>query len=372
MTQNPFEAFLQYGENVQDMTESYAMLIARNSPTPLYLSLPDKEQALARGIFEQSNIKTYTDALNFGKEVQESIKTFADHLFSQMKKADSEKINQILFHLVDLLQQIDPDRLKPAETGFFKRLLHKRSNATIQQTVSNYKRLSKQVDRLAIELQHANLELQKEHERLNMIYEKNKQHFMNINVFIAAIELKIQQLREVTLPQLKSDISVRDDMFHSMSVQDLEQAIEWLDRRKYDLEISREITLQAAPQIRMTQETNQMLIEKIQGSILSTVPMWQTQIATILTIGHQSKLQQTQSHIERLSGQMLDTNVKNVQVLSKDEQINSLKETQSSLIQTILQVVSNAVDTKDKNPNNSASEVIQQPSTKTRRYNGEK
>ena len=363
MTDNPFEPFLQYGENVKEMTESYMALVARNSPTPLYLSLPEREQALAKSIAESSDIRTYTDALNFGMEAQEKVKAFSNLLFTNMKKADTEKINSILHSLVQQLQQIDPNRLKPIENGFFKRLF-KKSTTTIQQTVSNYKRLSKHVDRLAIELEHAKQDLQREHDRLNTIYEKNKQHFMHLNVFIAAIELKLQQLQEVALPQLQEEVSLQDDMFGKMSVSDLEQAIEWLDRRKYDLEISREITLQAAPQIRMTQATNQMLIEKIQGSVLATIPMWQTQIATILSLGHQTRIQQTQKRIDSLSEQMLDTNVQAAHFVSQEEQIDHLKETQQSLVETILQVVADKVDERDLPPVQTENSV-----TRTKRYN---
>lgn len=359
MTQNPFDAFLQFGENVHEMAESYSTLVARNSPTPLYLSLPAHEQQQAQQIANRSVVRTYTDAIAFGLDAQESVKTFSNLIFSQMKKADSDKINRILFSLVEQLQQIDPDRLKPASGGLLKRLFQKQSSSSLQQTISNYKRLSKQVDRLAIELTYAQSNLQQEHEKLQSIYVRNKEHFMRLNVFIAALELKLQQLRDVTLPQLRAETAVRDDLFADMSVRDLEQAIEWLERRMYDLQVSREITLQAAPQIRMMQATNQLLIEKIQGSVLATIPMWQTQIATILTLGHQTRLQQTQHRIDELSEQMLHTNVASVQQLSKEEQIEELKETQSSLVETILDVVHTKLDEQEQKPK------------KTRRYQGD-
>lgn len=364
MAENPFEPFLQQGENVDEMAATYTTLLARNSPTPLYLSLPEKEQSLAKSIAERSVVRTYTDAINFGMDAQENVKGFANLLFSQMKKADSEKINRILHSLVDQLQQIDPEQLLPAQKGFFRRLLPKRSPASIQQTVSNYKRLSKYVDRLAIELSHAKQDLQREHERLNNIYEKNKEHFMQLNVFIAAIELKLQELRDVTYPQLKQDIQVRDNMFEEMSVRDLEQAIEWLDRRKYDLQISREITLQAAPQIRMTQITNEMLMDKIQGSILTTFPLWQTQIATILSIGHQTRLQQTEARLEKVNEQMVETNVKNVQFVSQEQQIETFKETQSSLVETIYETLANSAEERN--------DILEQQPKKTHRYNPNK
>ena len=345
MTVNPFEPFLQFGDSVNEITDSYHALVARNSPTPLYLSLPTAEQEKARNIAQRSQIKSYTDVLHFGLDAQEDVKAFANHLFSQMKRADSDKINTILHAIVTQLQQIEPDQLKLETGGFFKRLFKNKRQESIQQTISFYKRLSKQVDRLAIELKHSQQDLLREDEHLNELYIKNKQHFMHINVFIAAIELKLQELRDITLPNLQQDIAISDDMFMQQSIADLQQAIEWLDRRKYDLEISREITMQAVPQIRTSQLTNRMLMEKINSSVLATIPLWQTQISTILSLGHQTRLQQTERRLEQISDQMIKTNMHSVHHVSGsyEDNLEDFKQTQNSLVTTILDVVNTTI-----------------------------
>ena len=336
---NPYEPFLQYDKSVEEMTTSYNTLVTRQSPTPLYLSLPDKEQSQARAIAEKSVVRNYADAINFGMNVQEDVKAFANQLFSKMKKADSEKINRILHQLVNQLNQIEPERLQPKQSNFIKRLFSRNYASSIQQTVSQYKRLSKQVDRLAIELKHAQQDLLKDIDQIHFIYEQNKTHFMQLNVYIAAIELKLHDLQACTVPQQPLSLVDNDDIFSIESNHDVEQAIEWLDKRKYDLEISREITLQAVPQLKMMQQTNELLIEKISSSVLATIPMWQTQIATILTMGHQTKLQSTQARIDRMNEQMHETNIQSVKQVFNEVSIDELKTTQRSLVDCILDTI---------------------------------
>ena len=367
MTANPFEQFLQYGENVKEMHDVYGQLVQRNSPTPLYLALPKEEQQRAREIAASSEVTGYADVINFGMEAQQDVKKFANLLYAQMRKADSEKIDGILHALVKHLDEIDPEQLKPKKTNFLQKLFKKNNASSIAHTVSLYKKLSKQVDRLAIELAHAQKQLLIENDKLDKIYEKNKEHFMHINVFIAAIELKLQELREITLPQQKAAQVERNELFESQSLQSLEEAIEWLDRRKYELEISREITLQTAPQIRLVQRTNRMLIEKINSSVLATVPMWQTQIATILTIGHQARIDKTEARMQQVNEQMLKTNIRSVQNVNQAtsvDQINALKKTQTTLVDNIKQTLD--VSTEQ-------SEFINETeTTRSHRYNPDK
>lgn len=128
--------------------------------------------------------------------------------------------------------------------------------------MTHYNKLSKRIDRLSIQLEHNQNTLLTDYQFLNELYAMNEDYFQEINVFIASLEIKKQHLADVVLPAIEKQQLQADDAFKHLELKDLHMQMEWLDRRMYDLELSREVAIQYAPQIRMIQQTNQMLIEK--------------------------------------------------------------------------------------------------------------
>ncbi|MFC7687141.1 toxic anion resistance protein [Ureibacillus sp. GCM10028918] len=311
--------------------------------TPVFTSLNEEGQSRALLTASKLDVSQYENVLQFGSEIQYSLKNFTHNMLIRVQRNDTSPIREILHKLMEHLDKINPDDLIEKERGFLQKLFN-RSKSSIQEMMSQYNRLSKQIDRLSIQLQHSQKGLLMDMKMLNELYQLNEEYYHNLNVYIAAAEMKKKDLYTNHLPKLEKSLVHSNDPLDKQRLNDLQKSIEWLDKRLYDLQISREIAIQTAPQIRMIQQTNQILIEKIQSSVMTTIPLWQTQISMLMNMNNQRRASQTTRRLMDTSEKMLQKNAKMLQTTSKDRskqkaishsEIDLFKQTQLELIDSI-------------------------------------
>ena len=204
-------------------------------------------------------------------------------MLEHVQKKDVGEIGQVLSDLMKKLEQVSPDELKTEKRNFFSRLFGRVSHS-VQEVLSRYQKTGAQIDRISVKLEHSKSALINDNKMLERLYEKNKEYYEALNVYIAAGQLKLEELNHKTIPELKEKSKTEH---HHMAVQEVNDMIQFADRlekRVYDLTLSRQITLQSAPQIRLIQHTNQVLAEKIQSSIMTAIPLWKNQVAIALTL----------------------------------------------------------------------------------------
>jgi uncharacterized protein YaaN involved in tellurite resistance len=179
---------------------------------------------------------------------------------------------------------------------------------------------------------------------LDNLYEQNKTYFQALNVYIAAAELKRDEIANEIIPEMRRKAELSNDQMAFQEVNDMGQFLDRLEKRLYDLQLSRQITIQSAPQIRMIQQTNQTLAEKIQSSIMTSIPLWKNQIAIALTLNRQKKAVESQKLVTKTTNDLLLKNsemlkINSIETAKENErgiiEIDTLKKTQENLIQTI-------------------------------------
>lgn len=342
-SQNPYEPFAQKGTPFEVIKKQYEIQQQVNPELVLFNSLPEAEQSEVLQLALQIQHQQYESILTFGKSIQEKLSQFTNIMLMQTQKKDILHTGNLLNELLVFIDQIDPEALLPKELSFFGRLFSKKQ-PVIQEIITDYRRLKVRIDRLSIQLEHAQHQLLRDNEQLNELYQLNVDYFKKVNHYIAACELKLFDLKEKVLPETEAKMKSTQDPIDIQAYRDLRMQIEWLDKRKYDLEISREIAIQNAPQIRMLQQSGHMLIEKIQSSILTTIPVWQNQIAIILQINHQRKLAQAERKLIQASESLSKKNAAMVNATKKaasnqisvsQEEILRFKETQLKLLKNI-------------------------------------
>lgn len=350
--------------NFEEISNMSSFFVMNNSndlsiDNSVFTSLSQEEQSRALYLASKLDVSRYENVLQFGVEIQQSLKNFTHNMLVHVQRNDTSPIREILHKLVEHLEKINPDDLIETEKNFFQRLFN-RSKSSIQEMMSQYNRLSKQIDRLSIQLQHAQKGLLSDMSMLNDLYQLNEDYFHNLNLYIAAGEMKKEDLVKNELPKKAQITQNIDNPIEKQQLIDLNNSIEWLDKRLYDLQISREIAIQTAPQIRMIQQTNQMLIEKIQASVMTTIPLWQTQISMLININNQRRANATTQRMMDTSEQMIQKNAKMIEATAKDTnkqkaishaEIDSFKQTQLQLIESIeetlrVQAMSNEQQTK--------------------------
>ena len=209
--------------------------------------------------------------------------------------------------------------------------------------MTKYQKLSTQIDRIGIQFEHSKKGLIDDVHMLNQLYDQNKAYFQALNVYIAAAEIKRDEILMTSSLPFDKKQKHHDQMAYQ-EVNDMAQFFDRLEKRIYDLQLSRQITIQTAPQIRMIQQTNQTLAEKIQSSVMTSIPLWKNQIAIALTFNRQFKAVEAQKQVTKTTNDLLLKNsemlkINSIETAKENErgivEIDTLKQTQENLLQTI-------------------------------------
>jgi uncharacterized protein YaaN involved in tellurite resistance len=305
--------------------------------------LPKEQQAKAKQLAEQIDYKDYEAILKYGTAAQNQLSSFSHSMLEHVQKRDIGPIGDVLSDLMKKLEQMNPDELNSKQKGIFKKLFRKVSSS-IQEVLSKYQKIGSQIDRISVRLEHSQKTLLDDNRLLETLYEKNKDYFQALNIYIAAAEIKRDEIQHTLLPSLRRKAEESGDELIFQEVNDTMQFLDRLDKRIHDLKLSRQMTIQSAPQIRLIQNTNQALAEKIQASILTAIPLWKNQIAIALTLLNQQKavtaqkqVSQTTNDLLLKNSEMLKTN--SIETARENERgiidVETLKKTQENLIATI-------------------------------------
>ncbi|EAE1692732.1 toxic anion resistance protein [Listeria monocytogenes] len=305
------------------------------------LTETNKKQALE--LSKQIEPGNQAAILGYGAPAQAKLHDFSHSMLAHVQKQDVGPIGDIISDLMYRLQEADPDELAARNKNVFTKMFH-RVKQSINEITSKYQKIGTQIDRIALKLEHSKKRLMEDNSFLEQLYDKNKDYFQALNIYIAAGELKLEEINTKMLPELRKKAEQIGDQMDYQEVNDLTQFADRLDKRVYDLRLSRQITIQQAPQIRLIQNTNQALAEKIQSSIMTAIPLWKNQVAIALTllrqqqaVAAQRQVSETTNELLKRNADMLKTNA--IETARENERgivdIETLKETQSSLIETL-------------------------------------
>ena len=307
--------------------------------------LTEDNQLRAVQLAAQIDPKNQQSITLFGTKAQQKLTTFSHSMLEHVRNDNIGEIGEIINDLMKKLEQVDPEELIPEKKGFFSRLFG-RMQRTVNEILSKYQRTGAQIDRITVKLEHAKNSLMSDNKLLEQLYQKNKEYFEALNVYIAAGELKLEELERKIIPEMKRKAQESGDQMKIQEVNDLMQFADRLEKRIHDLKLSRQITIQSAPQIRLIQNTNQQLIEKIQSSITTAIPLWKNQIAIALTLLRQRRAVEAQKQVSQTTNELL---LKNAEML-KTNTIEAAKESQRGLvdIETLKRTQENLVTTLEE------------------------
>lgn len=312
-------------------------------PVKLIDVIPEENRAKAYQLAEQIDPTNHQAMTSYGTPAQSKLLTFSNSMLEHVQKKDVGEVGNIISDLMKKLNELSPDELKPDKPSFFARMFGKLSGS-VQEVLSKYQKTGAQIDRISVKLDRSKNILLSDIVILEKLYETNKEYFQALNVYIAAGEIKLEEIHEKTIPELRKSAELSNDQMKFQEVNDMRQFAERLDKRLHDLKLSREITIQSAPQIRLIQNTNQALVEKIQSSIMTAIPLWKNQVAIALTLIRQRHAVEAQKQVSKTTNdlllknsEMLKTNT--IETAKENERglvdIETLKNTQANLISTL-------------------------------------
>lgn len=318
-----------------------------DKPLKLIDVIPPENREKAFQLAQQIDPKNHQAIITYGTQAQSKLMTFSNSMIEHVKKEDIGEVGEILSDLMKKFNEVNPDELKPEKRSMFSRMFGKIQNS-LQEVLSKYQKTGAQIDRISVKLERSKNTLMSDVVFLEKLYEHNKEYFHALNVYIAAGELKLDELNQSTIPKLKQKAEQTQDQMAFQEVNDMMQFADRLDKRIYDLKLSREITVQSAPQIRLIQNTNQALIEKIQSSIMTAIPLWKNQVAIALTLIRQRNAVEAQKQVSKTTNELLLKNAEmlktnTIETAKENERgivdIETLKKTQENLIQTLEETI---------------------------------
>ena len=306
--------------------------------------LSEEELGKAKELSKSLDENNSQSVIEYGSLAQKKIGDFSQSVLNKVQAKDLGEVGSALTDLMYQLQESNPNDLVVEDPGFFKKMFGKVKKSIFEVT-QKYQKLGAGIDKISIKLTHEYKGLLEDNKTLETLYAENLDYFHALNVYIAGAELKIKELDETVIPQAKIEAeNTPDNAIAVQKISDLENYKNRLDKRQYDLKLARQITIQQAPQIRMIQNTNQELAEKIQTSINTAIPLWKNQVAIALTLLKQKDALTSQRIVSSTTNDLLTKNSEmlkqsSIEAARENERgvvdIETLKTTQANLIETI-------------------------------------
>lgn len=307
----------------------------------------EKEQQKINELSEKIKPMDHDGLLNYGTEAQSHMSQFSHRILNEIKTTDVGPVGESLNGLMSKLKSVNPDELNPENQSKLKRIF-RRTKASVNEIFSKMQSVGSQIDRISIELDKHKNNLVKDVDMLDQLYNMNKDYFDELSLYIEAAKKKQHDLQQEDVPKLRAQAKSTGNQMDVQAASDMEQFIDRLDKRIYDLQLSRQIAIQTAPQIRMIQNVNQALAEKIQSSILTSIPLWKNQMSIALTLMRQRNAVTAQKAVTDTTNDLL---LKNSELLKQNAlatatenergvvDIETLKTTQNDIIETIEQTL---------------------------------
>lgn len=284
---------------------------------------------------------------DYGKEVQDQMSQFTDEVIGNVKSKEVGEIGDTLQSLVTSLNSADPEKLSGDKKPKIFRLFKKIKDSVFEMT-AKYQEVSAQIGKIATKLENQENDLLKNNDMLDEMYTANQKYFQQLNTLVVGGQIRRDELnKEMAALQADADAGKADQM-DVQNLQDMKAQADRLDHRLSDLMLTREITIQQAPQIRLIQNNNSVLSEKIQSSITTAIPLWKNQVAIALSLLSQKDAVKAQDAVANTTNELLKKNSEmlhesTVDVAKASQRglvdVDTLKETQENLISTIQEVM---------------------------------
>ena len=272
---------------------------------------------------------------------------FTDEVIGNVKSKEVGEIGDTLQSLVTSLNNADPEKLSGDKKPKIFRLFKKIKDSVFEMT-AKYQEVSAQIGKIATKLENQENDLLKNNDMLDEMYTANQKYFQQLNTLIVGGQIRRDELNK-EMAALQADVDAgKADQMDVQNLQDMKAQADRLDHRLSDLMLTREITIQQAPQIRLIQNNNSVLSEKIQSSITTAIPLWKNQVAIALSLLSQKDAVKAQDAVANTTNELLKKNSEmlhesTVDVAKASQRglvdVDTLKETQENLISTIQEVM---------------------------------
>ncbi len=305
--------------------------------------LTEAEQQMVREFAKKIDITDTNAVLTYGASSQKNIADFSTHTLENVRTKDMGEVGDMLAGLVVQLKGFNyGENEKKGLFGLRKRL--RNQIATIK---AEYDKASVNVEKIAEMLEKHQVTLLKDAAMLDKMYEMNQSYFKELTMYILAGKEKLRECQEVVFPELKKKAEESGKPEDAQAVNDYINMLSRFEKKLYDLELTRTISIQMAPQIRLIQNNDSLMVEKIQTSLVNTIPLWKSQMVLALGMHHSQQAMEAQREVTNMTNELLKRNAEmlktgTVEIARESERgvadIETLQLTNQKLIETLEEV----------------------------------
>ena len=308
-----------------------------------YDNLSAAEKKAIDDFIKKVDVEDATQVIQFGAKAQAKISQFSDDVLEGVKTKNTGEVGDLLSELVAQIKSFDAD-VNGVEPKGLAKIFHN-AKKSIDKVIAKYSSIERNVDTIEGALEKQKAQMLKDIAIFDTMYEKNLEYFKEISLYIIAGEKKLDELRNVVLPKLKAQAEKSGEQLDAQKVNDMENTIIRFEKKIYDLKTTRIISIQMAPQIRLLQNSEAELVDKIQSSITNTIPLWKNQLVIALGINNARRALETQREVSDLTNDMLK---KNSEVL-KQGSIEIARESERAIvdIETVQKTNRDIIETLD-------------------------
>ncbi len=315
----------------------------RQEPALAENILTEEERRTVDAFAKQIDITNSTMVLQYGAGTQKKMADFSESALENVRSKDLGEVGELLSGVVKELKDFDEEE----EKGFFG--IFKKASNRIESMKAKYAKAEANVNEIVKVLEKHQVQLMKDTALLDKMYELNLTYFKELSMYILAGKKKLQEVRGTQLAELMSRAQASGLPEDAQAAKDLNSLCDRFEKKIHDLELTRMISIQTAPQIRLVQNNDTLMAEKIQSTIVNTIPLWKSQMVLALGVEHSTQAAKAQRQVTDMTNELLRKNAEKLKMATVDTaresergivDMETLKATNESLISTLDEVMS--------------------------------
>ena len=335
-------------ETVSGENKAQEALQEQKIPAPV---LSAEEQRIVNEFAEKIDVENTAQILQYGAGTQKKMADFSDAALENVRTQDLGEVGELIVNVIGELKGFDEEEEK-GFFGFFRKQANKLENMK-----AKYAAAEVNVEKISDALQQHQVRLMKDTAVLDKMYEQNLAYFKELTMYILAGKQKLEQVRAGKLKELEAAAQISGLAEDAQAARDLAEKCDRFEKKIHDLELTRAISIQTAPQIRMIQNNDTVMVEKIQTTLVNTIPLWKNQMVLALGIAHSTEAAQAQRQVTDMTNELLKKNAQRLRMASVETakeaergivDIETLKTTNAELIQTLDDVMQIQADGRAK------------------------
>lgn len=315
-------------------------------------ALSEEEQRMVEQFANQIDLNNTNIILQYGAGTQKKMADFSEKALENVQTKDLGEIGELITGVVTELKGFD---VEEEEKGFFGRF--KKSTQKLSMLKTKYDKAEVNVNKICKALEGHQVQLLKDAALLDKMYEQNKVYFKELSMYILAGKRKLEQVRTTELPALLAKANQSGLPEDAQAAKDLDALCTRFEKKIHDLELTRMISIQTAPQIRLVQNNDTIMVEKIQSTIVNTIPLWKSQMVLAMGVEHSTQAAKAQREVTDFTNELLMKNAEKLKVATVETakesergivDMETLRKTNESLISTLDEVMRIQVEGKEK------------------------